>query len=309
MLMGLWSLLIFLGLPRTTPECTLTDVGRQGTKERPEAGFVGARAALAGQAGSRAALRRVAVPSEHGGWGLTAEPIALGLLVAPSISGTLLGAGTVIAFLARTPVKLLLVDHWRGRDLPRTALARRVASVEIGSLVVVLVAVALSAAGGWCVPLLAATPLVAVELWFDMHSHSRRLVPELCGAVGIAAVAAAIARAGGSSWPLSLGLWAVLAARSFAAIPLVRAQVQRLKGRDVGAGRLVVPAAAALAVAFGACWAGPVPLASAIAVTALVAWGFWSLRRPPARVAVLGAGQVAFGLGLVLVTAASVRSW
>lgn len=275
----------------------------------PAAGFVSAAAALSGQAESRPVLRRVAVPLEHGGWGLTGEPIALGLLVAPSISGALLGAAAVVAFLARTPVRFVLVDHWRGRDLPRTALACRVASVEVGSLAVVIVAVALRTADGWWVPLLAAAPLVAVELWFDMRSRGRRLVPELCGAVGIAAVAAAIARAGGASWPLSLGLWAVLAARSLAAIPLVRAQVQRLKGRDVDVGRLAVPAAIALAVALGGWWAGPVPLASVVAVTALVGWGVWSLRRPPVRVAVLGASQVASGLGLVLITAASVRSW
>ena len=32
----------------------------------------------------RSMLRSVAVPTEHGGWGLTAEPVVLGLAVAPS---------------------------------------------------------------------------------------------------------------------------------------------------------------------------------------------------------------------------------
>ena len=41
---------------------------------------------------ARSPLRAVAVPSEHGGWGLTAEPVLLGLIVAPSAAGACLGA-------------------------------------------------------------------------------------------------------------------------------------------------------------------------------------------------------------------------
>ena len=50
----------------------------------------------------RSALRSIAVPTEHGGWGLTAEPVVLGLAVAPSIAGLCLGSAAIIAFLART---------------------------------------------------------------------------------------------------------------------------------------------------------------------------------------------------------------
>ena len=43
-------------------------------------------------AGARPAWRVVALPDEHGGWGLTAEPVLLGLLVAPSWAGLAIGA-------------------------------------------------------------------------------------------------------------------------------------------------------------------------------------------------------------------------
>ena len=42
--------------------------------------------------------RSVAVPSEHGGWGFTLEPGALGAALAPSIAGVLLGVGALLAF-------------------------------------------------------------------------------------------------------------------------------------------------------------------------------------------------------------------
>ena len=81
----------------------------------------------------------------------------------------------------------------------------------------------------WLVPVAVAGPLVAIELWFDVRSRGRRLVPELCGAIGIAAVSAAIAIAGGRSGALAVGLWLVLAARSIGAIPFVRVQIGRLR--------------------------------------------------------------------------------
>ena len=69
---------------------------------------------------SRSPWRVVALPDEHGGWALTAEAALLGLLIAPSASGVVLAFAGMLAFLARTPVKLVLVDVFRHRWLPRT---------------------------------------------------------------------------------------------------------------------------------------------------------------------------------------------
>jgi YwiC-like protein len=143
--------------------------------------------------------RSVVLPSEHGGWGLTFEPMLLGLLVAWSWAGLAIGVAALLAFLLRTPLKLVLVDRRRHRWLPRTRLAACVAAAEVFGLVVLgLLAVA---AGGWSwlVPVALALPLFAVELWFDVRSRGRRLVPELCGGVGIAAASAAIVVAGDGS--------------------------------------------------------------------------------------------------------------
>ena len=43
-------------------------------------------------AATRPLWRSVAIPTEHGGWGLTLEPVVLGLAVAPSLAGIALGA-------------------------------------------------------------------------------------------------------------------------------------------------------------------------------------------------------------------------
>jgi hypothetical protein len=55
-------------------------------------------------ASTRSPWRAVVIPSEHGGWGLTLEPVVLGLLVAPSIAGLAIGVAAFLAFLVRTPL-------------------------------------------------------------------------------------------------------------------------------------------------------------------------------------------------------------
>ena len=254
----------------------------------------------------RSVLRAVALPSEHGGWGLTAEPVLLGLLVRPSLPGALLGAAAVTAFLARAPLKLALVDHWRRRRLPRTVVAERIAAGELALLGVLWAGAALRAQSFWWLPLVVAAPLVGVEMWFDMRSRSRRLTPELCGAVGIASVAAAIARAGGAGWAVSAGLWVVLAARSIGTVPVVRAQVLRARGRAARTGRLWVPEVLAVMLGMAAWLAGGLPWVAVAALVALSAWSLWSLRRPPLPVKVLGVTQMAIGFALVLVTAGAI---
>ncbi|NHZ70059.1 MAG: hypothetical protein GWP18_00280, partial [Proteobacteria bacterium] len=52
----------------------------------------------------------MALPTEHGGWGFTLEPILLGLLVAPSASAWEISAAALGIFLARRPVKILSTD-------------------------------------------------------------------------------------------------------------------------------------------------------------------------------------------------------
>ena len=93
---------------------------------------------------ARPAWRSVALPTEHGGWGLTLEPVLLGLLVAPSGAGLAMGCAAFLAFIARTPVKIVLVDRYRHRRLERTRTATVIAAVEL-ALLAVMVTVAVVA--------------------------------------------------------------------------------------------------------------------------------------------------------------------
>jgi hypothetical protein len=248
----------------------------------------------------------VVIPSEHGGWGLTLEPALLGLLVAPSIAGVALGVAAFLAFLVRTPLKVLLVDRHRNRELERDRLARRVVVVELVALVAMVAVACARADVDWVVPLVFALPLFAVELWFDARSRSRRLTPELCGAIGICAVAASIALAGGEGYALSFALWVVLAARATASVPFARVQVQRLHGQPPSPRVSDLAQLTAIAHAVLAVVVDDAVLVGALAVVAVTVVQFgWS--RGPARPALaVGFSQLAFGLLVVIATAIGV---
>jgi hypothetical protein len=257
--------------------------------------------------GNGSTFRAVALPSEHGGWGLTAEPALLGLLIKPSLAGVLLGVAAAVAFLLRTPMKIVLVDSWRHRTLERTRLAARVTLVESLLLVALVTMAVIAADAAFWWPAAVAAPLVAVELWFDMRSRSRRLTPELAGAVGISSVAAMIVLAAGADVRVAVGAWLILAARSITAIPYVRAQIARLRYHPTSGVSLAVADLTAAAIAVVAVAIDTAFIAGAAAVGAVIAIQRLSTAHevPPPKV--LGLRQMALGFGVVAVTALGVH--
>lgn len=249
---------------------------------------------------ARPVWRTVALPSEHGGWGLTLEPVVLGLVAAFSGAGVAIGAAAMLAFLARTPVKVVLVDVRRRRWLDRTRFAAGVGAAEVAAIVVLLGVAVRVAAGPFWVPLVAAVPLVAVELWFDMRSRSRRLVPELAGTAGIGSVAAAIVLSGGGSSTVAAGAWLVIVARAVGSVPFVRFQLRRGKNQSHRRWAQDLAQVAALAlVAFGLA-IGWLPLGAALPVVGLVGVQLVLARLEPPKAVIVGLQQLVLGLAVAV---------
>lgn len=247
-------------------------------------------------------LRSVAVPAEHGGWGLTLEPVLLGLLVGWSAAGVCLGFAAFLAFLARTPLKVVLVDARRRRSLPRTRMARRVFAIEAVAMVALVAgALAVDTPSFWP-PLIVIAPLVGTELWFDIRSRSRRLVPELAGAIGMSGVVAVVALAGGSSAQLAAACWLILAARSITAIVTVRDLVGHLHGRPRHPLLVLSADASAIAIAGTAVLIDRGTMLGALGVVVAIAIQRSLNLRPAPRAVVIGIRQTLVGLGVVLAT-------
>ena len=177
-------------------------------------------------------IRAVALPAEHGGWALIIEPIVLGLLVAPTIIGLLIAMASLACFLARHPLKLALSDRRKGRLLKRTSLADRFALLYITFAVVFFVILIVSAEREFLVPLFIAGPLVLVQLSYDAHGDSRKLIPEMAGAIAVGSISTAIALAGGWSRPTAYALWIIVACRHVPTILYLRVLLRRRRDKQ-----------------------------------------------------------------------------
>jgi hypothetical protein len=247
---------------------------------------------------SATSWRAVAVPAEHGGWGFLVEPVVLGLVLAPSAAGGCLALAAFAGFLARHPLRLVLLDRRKGVRYPRTALAERFfAGYALLALLMLAGAFALAGDLFW-LPLVLATPLGLVALAFDALGRSREALPESAGAIALAVSAATIALAGGAPAGLAWGAWALVALRAVTSVLYVRARIRLDRGRDAGPGAVISGHVVALAAATGLAWTGWGPWLAVAAFAVLLARAAWGLssRRRPLRPQSLGFQELGYGL-------------
>ena len=170
--------------------------------------------------------KAVALPSEHGSWGLVGEPVVLGLLVACSPAALLVGLGSIAGFLAHRPLKLVTGDRRRGRRYPRTVLAERFA-VAFAGLAVACFLGAVALAGPWLlVPLALASPLAALFLVYDLLRPGRSWLAELTAPAAFASACGSMALASGWALLPAVALWAVVVARGVPTVLYVRERVR-----------------------------------------------------------------------------------
>lgn len=260
-----------------------------------------ATACLAPAAPLRPRARSIFLPKEHGSWSLALEPVALGLLVAPSLAAGGLAITATALFFGRRPVKLAL-------DSAAPADRRRAA---VGTLLLF----AVIAAGGFALaiepggltalwPLALALPFAGLFALFDAQGSGRAAFAEVAGATAFAAIPAACATLAGWSTPAALALGALSLARSVPAVLLVRGCLRRRKYGDFAA-LMAGPIAAAVALlGIGELYrAMLVPVLAVIAAAVLflrAVWftspvaAAWSAKR-------VGIAEVFVGLGYLVV--------
>lgn len=258
---------------------------------------------------TRVSWRAVALPVEHGGWGLLGEPILVGLCLAPSRAGLGIAIAALAAFLARHPLKLALADWRRGSRYARTSVALRFV------LVYALLAVAGLAMAGpaprmtW-IALLAAAPLGAVQLAYDARLKGRGLVPEILGGVALGSVAAAIMIAGGWSAAFAFAAWALLALKAACSVLYVRARLRIDRGLKPAFYPPLASHLGALVVAATLVAIDRAPLLSLFAFAVLTARAAYGLSRyhRVVRPRVVGFQELAFGLGFAFLLILGTRA-
>ncbi len=243
--------------------------------------------------------RSVGLPTEHGGWSFIAEPILLGLLLAPSGGALALGVAALGLFLLRQPLKIVTRDRRSGREYARTRLALRFVLLYGGlTLVAVLGVLLLLPAPAALIPLLLALPLVALQIRYDVENQSRAAIAEMAGALATGALTAAMLMMNGWTLLTALGVWAFLALKAAGAVLYVRARLRLEKGKPAAVRLAVgIHAAGALLLALAAA-AQIIPFTAPLALvilTARAAWGL-SARRKSVPAKIVGMQEVGYGL-------------
>ena len=249
-------------------------------------------------------LKTIALPAEHGGWGLLFEPIALGLLSAPSIAGLYLALSAVGFFLARHPLTLVVLN--RKRSSPRTALARRFAALYLAIGVASFIGALLFTQHAFALPLLIASPFAVVQVVHDWTGRRRVLLSEIAGVIAISSLATAIALSGGWSVKTSLVLWAVLIARAVPAILYVRACLRRVRASAASPVPMLVAHVLAIVAVVGLAIANAASPWVLIALTLLAiraVIGFKKAKTVTPKQ--LGFSEIAFGAMTIIIVAAS----
>ena len=215
-------------------------------------------------------LKKIAIPVEHGGWGILFEPIVLGLIAFPSVGGLLISLAAVGAFFARQPLKLALVDWRRDRIYPRTRASAALA-VAFGFLAALMLAGAIASSGTRILlPLLIAAPLALIQVWFDAKNDSRQLLPELSGAAAMSGVAGMIALAAGAGWIVAAVVWGVMVGRALPTILYVRSRVLMERGAAPSRAIPVLAHVGAALLGLGLFAGGLVPIVVPIALAILL---------------------------------------
>jgi hypothetical protein len=177
-------------------------------------------------------LKSVALPLEHGSWGFLLEPLVAGLAIAFSLGGVWIALLTIGAFLARQPLKVLLIDRlgMRVRERAEAALAflAAYATVFVAGLIGTITSV------GWrpLLPFACVLPFAVYQIYCDASRQSRQLVAELIGAVSISASIAAMALSVGRPWAVAVSLWLIFVLRLIPSILYVRNRLLLEKGKS-----------------------------------------------------------------------------
>lgn len=243
-------------------------------------------------------LRELVLPREHGSWSFVLEPLALGLLAAPSRPGAGFAIGVIALFLARRPLQLATASE----ATPRRDAARSVL-LMLGTIAFVAFLAALhdAARDAWCVLAAAVLPASAFA-HFERAGETRACAAELAAVTACASLPAVLLLLAGHSLAAALALSALMLVRSIPTVLTLRAV---LRGRRKQAVSLHLPRIAALLgiagiIVLERSYLLPTISVGAVALLALRTAWWLSSAAPSWRAARLGMFEAALGAVFVI---------
>jgi hypothetical protein len=166
---------------------------------------------------------RTLLPPEHGSWFMLGFPLALGLLLRPSLAGACLGLAALTFFLARPTLRRVLNGQ-------RDAAMVRLLTLLGGTAAALGCAALYFSDSRLLIPLSLLAPLVLFALRADLARAVRSLAVEMAAQAAFAGLAAALLLAGGDTPGAAARAWLFAALVGSANL----AHVRRLLGQAHG---------------------------------------------------------------------------
>ncbi len=266
---------------------TMSDAGKPAAKAKPRP----------------TRLRGIALPNEHGAWGMLFEPIVAAMAVAFSAAAAWIAIFAISAFLIRQPLKVILASVIAGRRMPQASAAQKFLALYLAALIAGAAGTLMTMTGpAMLMPLIIAAPLAAVSIFYDARGQSRRLVPELAGSIAITSSAPVIALAGGWATEAAIALWAIMLCRWVPSILYVRNRLLLEKNKRFSAAIPVAASAAAVLITaalavYGLCPRLVVLMMVILIARAAVGLSPYSKRRKAQQIGIF---EVLFGAATVL---------
>lgn len=251
----------------------------------------------------RASPWRELLPKEHGSWAFAFEPLALGLLVAPTPAGAALALALAAAFFCRRPLRFALEQAPAVRNP-----AARPAVAACGAAAALALAGAIATGGaGFLAWLLPSALAGALFLRFDLQKAGREGVAELAGVAAFAFVPAALLAIAGRSPAEAFAAAGLMLGRALPTVLCIRASLRAAKGGSLHPVPAVAAAVVALAAGVELARTGLVSLAAVgpLALLTLRTIVLLVHPRPAWQARTLGMIEAALGLCFVGVTAAT----
>ncbi|MDQ7027718.1 MAG: YwiC-like family protein [Anaerolineae bacterium] len=252
---------------------------------------------------ARVNLRSIALPTEHGGWGFLIEPILLALLIAPSWQGLILAVAVVSLFLLHQPLKIAIKDNLKRRRVPRTQWAERFALLYGGLGISLILILTTFNGASFLLPMMVGSIFALVQVFYDGRNKSRNLIPELSGAIALAATASSMALL--ANWTLipALILWLILSTRALTAIIYVRVRLRMAYGKPHNKHFALGLHIMALVIFTIFVFYDLMPVVTVLAMLILVIRAFKGILAPAPQVTpkIIGFTELAFGMIYVLV--------
>ncbi|MEQ1607206.1 MAG: YwiC-like family protein [Pyrinomonadaceae bacterium] len=247
-------------------------------------------------------VRQVALPVEHGGWAFLLEPIIAGLAIAFSAGALWIACLAIGAFLTRQPLRVLIADRFGMRNRARASVAFRFVLCYATIFFLGLVGTLVTVGARPLFPFVWVLPFVAFQIYIDATGKSRRLIPELTGAVVMSASIAAIGLADNLPVGHAIALWVVFAARSMASILYVRNRLRLEKGKRYSRMIPMLAHIAALFLTIALAYSGLSPFLTTLAISVLVyrAVSGLSPSRSKMKAMQIGVWEIIYGTIVVL---------